>query len=59
VETADQLTFLRLHSCDVVQGYYFRKPLPAAEFSDILRMGYLSQSIAWRGKLGVLDLTAH
>src|SRR5574340_25831 len=58
VETADQLTFLRLHSCDVVQGYYFSKPVPAAEFADILRMSYLSQSVAWRGKLDVLDLTA-
>ncbi|HEU0283453.1 MAG TPA: EAL domain-containing protein, partial [Gallionella sp.] len=59
VETADQLTFLRLHSCDVVQGYYFSKPVPPAEFTDILRMSYLSQSVAWRGKLGALDLTAH
>jgi len=57
VETAEQLKFLRLHSCDVVQGYYFSKPVPATEFSDILRMSYLSKSVAWRGKLGVLDLT--
>ena len=56
VETADQLAFLRLHSCDVVQGYYFSKPVPATEFADILRMSYLSKSVAWRGKLGVLDL---
>ncbi|WP_435626238.1 EAL domain-containing protein [Candidatus Ferrigenium straubiae] len=55
VETAEQLTFLRLHSCDVVQGYYFSKPVPAAEFAEILRMSYLSKSVAWRGKLGVLD----
>ncbi|MDD5384335.1 MAG: EAL domain-containing protein [Gallionella sp.] len=57
VETADQLAFLRLHSCDVVQGYYFSRPVPATEFADILRMSYLSKSVAWRGKLGVLDLT--
>lgn len=59
VETADQLAFLRLHSCDVVQGYYFSKPVPATEFADILRMSYLSKSVAWRGKLGVLDLATH
>ncbi len=57
VETAEQLKFLRLHSCDVVQGYYFSKPVPATEFADILRMSYLSKSVAWRGKLGVLDMT--
>jgi diguanylate cyclase (GGDEF)-like protein/PAS domain S-box-containing protein len=56
VETAEQLTFLRLHSCDVVQGYYFSKPAPAAEFADILQMSYLSRSVAWRGKLGALGL---
>ena len=59
VETADQLAFLRLHSCDVVQGYYFSRPVPATEFADILRMSYLSKSVTWRGKLGVLDLTTH
>jgi diguanylate cyclase (GGDEF)-like protein len=32
VETAEQLDFLRLHGCDEVQGYYFSKPLPCAEF---------------------------
>ncbi len=59
VETAEQLTFLRLHSCDVVQGYYFSKPVPAAEFAEILRMSYVSKSVAWRGKLGALDLATH
>lgn len=56
VETSEQLKFLRLHSCDVVQGYYFSKPVPAAEFTDILQMSHLSKSIAWHGKLGALDL---
>jgi EAL domain-containing protein (putative c-di-GMP-specific phosphodiesterase class I) len=32
VETAGQLAFLRLQGCDEVQGYYFSKPLPAAQF---------------------------
>jgi EAL domain-containing protein (putative c-di-GMP-specific phosphodiesterase class I) len=32
VETAEQLAFLRLHGCNEVQGYYFSKPLVAADF---------------------------
>lgn len=31
VETLEQLNFLRDESCDVIQGYYISKPLPAAE----------------------------
>jgi diguanylate cyclase (GGDEF)-like protein/PAS domain S-box-containing protein len=29
VETADQLKILREHNCDMLQGYYFSRPLPA------------------------------
>ncbi|MCL4432677.1 MAG: EAL domain-containing protein, partial [Epsilonproteobacteria bacterium] len=36
VETAEQLAFLRLHGCNEVQGYYFSKPLPSAEFEQFL-----------------------
>ncbi len=32
VETFEQLEFLRAHGCDEIQGYYFSKPLPLAEF---------------------------
>jgi len=31
VETADQLAFLNTHACDVIQGYYFSRPLPEDE----------------------------
>ncbi|QJE71789.1 EAL domain-containing protein [Aerophototrophica crusticola] len=31
IETAEQLEFLRHHRCDELQGYYFSRPLPAAE----------------------------
>ena len=32
VETADQLTLLRSRGCDMVQGFFFSRPLPLAEF---------------------------
>ncbi len=31
-ETGEQLSFLRAHKCDEMQGYYFSKPLPEHEF---------------------------
>jgi diguanylate cyclase (GGDEF)-like protein len=31
VETADELHWLRGHGCDVVQGYYVAKPMPAQQ----------------------------
>ena len=38
VETEKQLKLLRDAGCDLVQGYYFSRPLPAAEFeATILR----------------------
>ena len=39
VETEAQLNFLRTRGCDEMQGYYFSKPLPAAEFEQLLREG--------------------
>ncbi len=37
VETDDQLSFLRRHGCDQIQGYLFSKPLPAPEFEKLLQ----------------------
>ena len=37
VETAEQLAFLRQQACDYYQGYYYSKPLPAAEFVALLK----------------------
>jgi diguanylate cyclase (GGDEF)-like protein/PAS domain S-box-containing protein len=37
VETAEQLDYLRHQGCDEMQGYYFSRPLPAAEFEQLLR----------------------
>lgn len=32
IETTQQLEFLREHGCEIVQGYYYSKPLPEEEF---------------------------
>jgi EAL domain-containing protein (putative c-di-GMP-specific phosphodiesterase class I) len=37
VETESQLEFLNAQRCDEVQGYYFSKPLPAAQFEEFTR----------------------
>jgi diguanylate cyclase (GGDEF)-like protein/PAS domain S-box-containing protein len=38
VENEAQLSFLRAHQCDEIQGYYFSKPLPVAEVSEKFRV---------------------
>ena len=37
VETEEQLNYLKSHSCDEIQGYYFSHPLPADEISKVLK----------------------
>jgi EAL domain-containing protein (putative c-di-GMP-specific phosphodiesterase class I)/CheY-like chemotaxis protein len=39
VETDAQLGFLRRHGCDLIQGYYFSRPVPAAAFESLLEQG--------------------
>ena len=39
VETEAQLSYLRQHLCDEIQGFYFSEPVPAAEFEQMLRHG--------------------
>ena len=36
VETKEQLEFLQSVGCDMIQGYYFYKPMPAEEFAKLL-----------------------
>ena len=37
VETAEQLALLRNMDCDMAQGYYFSRPLEAADIAELLR----------------------
>jgi EAL domain-containing protein (putative c-di-GMP-specific phosphodiesterase class I) len=37
VETERHYSFLKEAGCDVIQGYYFSKPLPEAEFAELLK----------------------
>jgi EAL domain-containing protein (putative c-di-GMP-specific phosphodiesterase class I) len=37
VENEEQLAYLRESGCDRVQGYYFSEPLPAEDFSELLK----------------------
>ncbi|MFZ2540351.1 MAG: EAL domain-containing protein [Gallionella sp.] len=39
VETAEQLRFLEGLDCEVMQGYYFSRPVPAGEFRMLLESG--------------------
>ncbi len=47
VETETQLAILREQGCNEVQGYYFSRPLPAAEFEAFARAEHPS---AWRAR---------
>ncbi|MBI4998500.1 MAG: EAL domain-containing protein [Rhodocyclales bacterium] len=39
VETEAQLSILRRHRCDEMQGFYFSRPLPADAFTALMREG--------------------
>jgi EAL domain-containing protein (putative c-di-GMP-specific phosphodiesterase class I) len=39
VEEEAQLQFLRDKGCEMMQGYYFSKPIPADAFTELLRTG--------------------
>jgi len=38
VETAEQETFLREHSCDEMQGFLFSRAIPAEQIADLFRL---------------------
>ena len=37
VETLEELAFLQAHQCDQAQGYYFSRPVVAAQFAELLK----------------------
>jgi diguanylate cyclase (GGDEF)-like protein/PAS domain S-box-containing protein len=39
IETEEQLGHLRSQGCDEMQGFYFSRPVPPAEFEQMLRKG--------------------
>lgn len=41
VETQEQLEYLHGLGCDLVQGYYFSKPVPANQIPDLARKGFM------------------
>jgi diguanylate cyclase (GGDEF)-like protein/PAS domain S-box-containing protein len=39
VGTAEQFAFLKEMRCDLLQGFYFSRPVPAPDFEKLLRLG--------------------
>jgi len=37
VETKEQLGFLRTCGCELIQGFYFSKPVPASEYEELFK----------------------
>ena len=37
VETLEQVHFIRRHGCDIAQGYYYSRPVPANEIESMLK----------------------
>ena len=37
VETREYVDFLKEQKCDLIQGYYFGKPMPAEEFEKLMQ----------------------
>ncbi len=52
VENEAQMSFLRLHKCDEIQGYYFSEPLAADKVADKLRADYPGVQIRAQASAG-------
>jgi EAL domain-containing protein (putative c-di-GMP-specific phosphodiesterase class I) len=37
VETAEQIQYLKNYQCDIIQGYYYSKPLPSDQVEHFIR----------------------
>ncbi|MDP1672025.1 MAG: bifunctional diguanylate cyclase/phosphodiesterase, partial [Burkholderiales bacterium] len=54
VETIEQVEFLRLHGCDLMQGYLISKPMPAADMTRYLELRDMLTSRSRAGVTGDL-----
>ena len=52
VENRDQLEFLRDHKCSMFQGYYFSKPLLAADLEALVSRAPAEREVATRPQKG-------
>jgi len=43
VETPDQARYLRARGCNLAQGFFFSRPVPASEVASILERGCFDQ----------------
>lgn len=43
VETREQVDRLQAVGCDCVQGFYFAKPMPAAEYEELLKLCHVQE----------------
>ena len=53
VETEEQLYVLRAMGCDIVQGYYFSRPLPAEQYEEFLKQRRDSSPVHAEPEAGV------
>lgn len=61
VECQQQLDFLRENGCDQIQGYYYSRPLPIAEFEQKVtdNLGSIEQHRTKKENLFILSRTSH
>ena len=59
VETSQELEFLQLHHCDEAQGFYFSRPLPAPQFTRLLKDGLVATMAARRSSQSFGRLRGH
>lgn len=43
-ESAEQIKFLGIHGCTIVQGFFYSRPVSAEEFEKMLRTGFIHKS---------------
>ena len=46
IETAEQVAFLKSVNCNMIQGYFFYRPLPEDKFEEILNKEYAVKETA-------------